>query len=65
MLCHIVKAMREEIITLGGEVRFESKLTDIRTEKGRLTSICVNDETWMDCECLVLAVGHPVPEIHL
>lgn len=58
VLCHIVKAMREEIITLGGEVRFESKLTDIRTEKGRLTSICVNDETWMDCECLVLAVGH-------
>lgn len=58
VLCHIVKAMREEIIALGGEVRFESKLTDIRTEKGQLTSICVNDETWMDCECLVLAVGH-------
>lgn len=58
VLCHIVKAMREEIIALGGEVRFESKLTDIRTEKGQLTSICVNDEIWMDCECLVLAVGH-------
>ena len=25
VLCHIVKAMREEIIALGGEVRFESK----------------------------------------
>ncbi|MFR2710810.1 MAG: NAD(P)/FAD-dependent oxidoreductase [Frisingicoccus sp.] len=58
VLCHVVKAMREEIIALGGEVRFESKLTDIRTEKGQLTSICVNDEIWMDCECLVLAVGH-------
>lgn len=58
MLCHIVKAMREEIIALGGEVHFESKLTDIRTEKGQLTAVCVNDRTWFDCECLVLAVGH-------
>lgn len=58
VLCHIVKAMREEIIALGGKVCFESKLTDIRTEKGRLTSVCVNDHSWIDCECLVLAVGH-------
>lgn len=58
VLCHIVKAMREEIIALGGEVRFESKLTDIRVENGRLKAICVNEENWMGCECLVLAVGH-------
>lgn len=58
VLCHIVKEMREEIIALGGKVCFESKLTDIRTEKGRLTSVCVNDHSWIDCECLVLAVGH-------
>ena len=58
VLCHIVKAMREEIIRLGGQVRFESKLTDIRIEKGELKALCVNDELWIDCECLVLAVGH-------
>ncbi len=58
VLCHIVEAMRNEIIALGGEVRFESRLTNIRTEKGKLEAICVNDEIWMDCECLVLAVGH-------
>lgn len=58
VLCHIVRAMREEINALGGEVRFENKLTDIRTEKGRLKAVCVNNETWIDCECLVLAVGH-------
>lgn len=58
VLCRIVRAMREEIIALGGEVRFENKLTDIRAENGCLKAIRVNDETWMDCECLVLAVGH-------
>lgn len=58
ILCHIVKAMREEIIRLGGDVRFSSQLTDIRTENGRLRQICVNDHHWMDCECLIPAVGH-------
>ena len=58
VLCHIVKAMREEIIALGGDVRFQTKLTDIRVEGGRVQSICMNDREWMDCECLVLAVGH-------
>ena len=58
VLCHIVKAMREEIIRLGGEVRFKSKLTDIKTTDGRITSICINDSEWMACDALVLAVGH-------
>ncbi|MDD3222260.1 MAG: FAD-dependent oxidoreductase [Clostridia bacterium] len=58
ILCHIVKAMREEIISLGGQVRFLSKLTDIKMVDGRVQQICVNDREWMDCECLVLALGH-------
>lgn len=58
VLCHIVKAMREEIIRLGGDVCFSSQLTDIKTENGVLKQLCVNDSQWMDCECLVPAVGH-------
>lgn len=58
VLCHIVKAMRNEIVSCGGDVRFNSKLTDLKIEKGRVTAICVNDSDWMECECLVLAVGH-------
>ncbi len=33
-LTGVVSTMREEIISLGGEVRFESKLTDLLIEDG-------------------------------
>ncbi len=58
VLCHIVKAMREEIIRLGGDVCFSSQLTDIKTEAGHLKQICMNHSRWVDCECLIPAVGH-------
>ena len=58
VLCHIVKSMREEICRLGGQVRFSSKMTDIRIENGRLNAICVNETEWIECDALVLAVGH-------
>ena len=58
VLCHIVKAMREEIIQLGGQVRFSSKMTDVRIENGSVRAVCVNNSEWLDCEALVIAVGH-------
>lgn len=53
----VVKNIREKIIKLGGEVRFNSKLEDILTENGKLKSIIVNGEE-MPCENLILAPGH-------
>lgn len=57
ILKDVVKNIREKIISLGGEVRFSSKLTDIKVENGKLKSIEVNGEP-MDCEALILAIGH-------
>ncbi|MBP3300731.1 MAG: hypothetical protein J6M34_04435 [Clostridia bacterium] len=53
----IVKALREEIIKLGGEVRFETKLTDIRIENGTLKQIFLNGEAF-DTDIAVLAIGN-------
>lgn len=61
VLCTVVKQMREEIIRLGGEVRFESQLTDIRMEAGRVTGVTVagpEGSRHLDCGQLVLAIGH-------
>ena len=41
VLCTVVKRMREEIIRLGGEVRFESQVTDIRVEAGCVKGVTV------------------------
>lgn len=57
-LQEIVKHMREEIISLGGQVHFSSKVTDILVENGAVTGVVVNEKETIPCEALVLALGH-------
>ena len=57
----VVKRLRERIIALGGELRFENKLWALRTESGALTGCTVMTETGpyeLNCENLILAPGH-------
>ena len=57
----VVKNIRLELLRLGCEVRFESRLTGIQTEYGRVTSVTVehDGETYeLPCDALVLAPGH-------
>ncbi|MCY6483443.1 NAD(P)/FAD-dependent oxidoreductase [Clostridium aestuarii] len=57
VLKKVVKNIRENIIELGGEVRFNSKLQDIKIKDNKLVGIVVNDEE-IPCEALILALGH-------
>ena len=54
----VVRAMREEIIRLGGEVRFSTCLTGIKTDAGKMVEIELNYTENIPCEKLVLAIGH-------
>ena len=54
----MVKKLREEIISLGGEFRFETTLTDIELKKKKITAIIVNGEEKIKVDDLVLAIGH-------
>ena len=61
ILTGIVRSIRGEIISLGGEIRFNSKLTGIKTEGGAVTGIEVtgkNGAYALPCRCLILAIGH-------
>ena len=53
----ICRRLREAIESLGGEVRFGSKLTDVRIADGVLEGIRVN-ESWEPAGPVILAVGH-------
>lgn len=53
----ICTRLRERILALGGEVRFESALQDIRIQDGALTAVQING-AWEPCGPVVLAVGH-------
>ena len=58
ILIDVVKNIRNKIIELGGEVRFDSKVTDIEVRDGKIISIKVNDEYDMPCTCAIFALGH-------
>lgn len=58
----IVVNMRKEILRLGGEIRFSSPLSDIKTNQNRITHIKTNEE-WIPCKALLLAVGHSARDV--
>ncbi len=57
LLINVIANMRNEIIKLGGEFRYNSKLEDIVIENNKIAKVKVNDE-YIDTDVLVLALGH-------
>jgi uncharacterized FAD-dependent dehydrogenase len=57
-LTGIVEKMRAEIIALGGEVRFESKVTDVLIEDGRIEGVMLENGELLRSHHVVLALGH-------
>ncbi|MBQ7046081.1 MAG: hypothetical protein IJN65_06275 [Clostridia bacterium] len=61
VLVKVVKNIREQIISLGGKVLFNTKLCDILTTDSVLNGITVenNGKTYnINCEKLILSIGH-------
>ena len=58
VLRDVIRHLREEIFTLGGEVRFGAKVTDLKQKNGKICSVTVNEIEEIPCEALVLAIGH-------
>lgn len=58
MLINIVTAIRSEIIRLGGEVRFNTRLDDIIYNDNQLNKIKLSDGSTLDTGILILAIGH-------
>lgn len=54
----VVKSIREEIISLGGEIRFETTVIDIKAKNGKLESLTLSDKTQLPCNVAVFAIGH-------
>lgn len=57
ILRNVIVNLREKIISLGGEFRFNSKLEDIIIKDSKLEAIAVNNEV-IPCNILILAIGH-------
>jgi uncharacterized protein len=62
-LVKVVEHLREQIIAMGGEVRFEQRVTDIQIENGQLQGLTVLDvasqQTYeLPTQQAVMALGH-------
>ncbi len=62
-LPQIIVNMREAIISAGGEVHFDSKLTDLFIENGQLVGLENNKNQRFDFKHAILATGHSARDI--
>ena len=54
----VVKNMRKEIIRLGGEIRFNAKVTDLIIKDHKLQGVIVNQEEMLPTTVCLLGIGH-------
>ena len=54
----VVQNLRKRIITLGGEVRFNTQVTGLCIEDNKLTGLKTADGEIILCDHVVLAIGH-------
>jgi uncharacterized FAD-dependent dehydrogenase len=57
-LTGVVTAMREEIIAMGGEVRFESRVADLLLDGEQIEGVVLADGEELRSRHVVLALGH-------
>ncbi|HLW31892.1 MAG TPA: NAD(P)/FAD-dependent oxidoreductase, partial [Aequorivita sp.] len=60
----IITAMREAIIENGGEVHFNSKMTDIKIKDTAIEAIQINEGEWLEFDNVILATGHSARDIY-
>ena len=59
----IIENIRNTIIDSGGEIHFNSRLTDIILKQNQVNGIKINDSLIIDCKKLILATGHSARDI--
>ena len=57
-LVSVIEKMRAEIEALGGEIRFQAKVSDILIENGKVRGVTLASGETLRCDQLVLAIGH-------
>ena len=58
VLLNVVQKLRERIISLGGEVRFNTQVIGLEQEQGSLRALMTKDGERIPCQRAVLAIGH-------
>lgn len=65
VLKNVIIQMRNEIISLGGEIRFSSKVTDFKINSEKLSAIEINHNEVIKADICILAIGHSARDTFL
>ncbi|MGY4386692.1 putative FAD-dependent dehydrogenase [Pedobacter sp. UYP24] len=63
-LPQIITAIRETILNAGGEVHFDSKVTDFIIQFGKIKGVVINEEQEFRSDAVILATGHSARDIY-
>ena len=63
-LPQIITAIRERILSVGGEVRFDQKVTDLLIDFGKIKGVVINGEEKLMADAVILATGHSARDIY-
>ena len=58
VLLNVVQNLWKKIIELGGEVRFNACVNDLRTEDGKIRAVVLENGEEIQCDRVILAIGH-------
>ena len=58
VLLAVVQNIRQRIISLGGEVRFNAQVTELLQENGQITGVQINEAETLSCDHVIFAIGH-------
>lgn len=58
LLREVIVTIRNKIISMGGEFRYRSLLTDIICQDGKVSGVVINEQEKIPCSVVVLAIGH-------
>ena len=58
LLRNVIQNLINEIIKMGGQIKYQTCLTNINIENNKLISIEINHNKIINCNNLILAIGH-------
>ncbi|WP_300674287.1 FAD-dependent oxidoreductase [Desulfoluna sp.] len=64
VLPRIVRAMRENILKAGGEVRFDTHVHSFVMEENRMTGVVLDNGETLTADAVILATGHSARDIY-
>src|SRR5690606_38169483 len=59
----IIKAMREKIIEFGGEVLFDTRVTDIMVKNNEIEGVVTQSNDVINAKKIILATGHSARDV--